>query len=82
MATKIVGEELLGQRGRRIRDEALMARRAAQMSILYHDHFWTLDHIGAAFGCSRERVRQIFNEYNMPTRGPFGSESPTRPGRK
>ena len=72
-AEQIIGEPLIGEYGRRIKDPDLMTRQVAQMSILYHDHGWPMEQIGYAFGRSRERIRQVFEQYNLPVRAPNGA---------
>lgn len=74
-AETILGEAVIGSVGRRVRTAEAQLRRCAQMSILYHDHAWSLEQVGMAYGISRERVRQIFDEYNLPTRAPNGHQT-------
>lgn len=74
-AESILGEPVIGSAGKRVRTVELQLRRCAQMSILYHDHRWSLEQVGMAYGVSRERVRQIFDEHNLPTRAPNGHQT-------
>lgn len=73
-AMNVLGELLVGANdGRKVTTEELKTRRAAQMSILYHDNGWSLERVGLAYNLSRERVRQVFASYGLETRAPTGS---------
>lgn len=74
-AVNLLGEFLI----KKARTEEEKARRAAQMSILYHDNQWSLERVGVAYALSRERIRQIFETYGMETRAPLGSPQYNRP---
>jgi hypothetical protein len=74
-AETILGESLIT----RTRSEDQKTRRAAQMSILYHDNNWSLEKVGVAYNLSRERVRQVFVTYGMQTRAPLGSQHYNQP---
>lgn len=78
-AQHLIGEPLLDLPAIKSVDESDKVRRAAQMSILYHDNGWSLERVGQAYALSRERVRQIFTAYNLPTRSPLGDSSYSRP---
>lgn len=74
-AETILDEPIVGGGNRRVRAPEAQLRRCAQMSILYHDNGWSLEQVGLAYGVSRERVRQIFEEYDLPTRAPNGHQT-------
>lgn len=44
-----------------------MDGRGRRMAVLYHEHGLTLDGIGQLYGVTRERVRQILDEYGRPS---------------
>lgn len=50
-------------------------RRAAQMTVLYHDHNWPLEQIAIAFAMTRERVRQVLAAHRIERRPMQGHES-------
>lgn len=53
--------------------EESRTRRMAQMVVLYHDHRWSLDQVASAYGLTKERVRQLFDQYGLPRRDPDGA---------
>lgn len=67
-AEALIGEPLGAvEFGRRSTMEQRL-RRVAQMTVLYHDHNWSLERIAIAYDMSRERVRQVFAEHNVERR--------------